>query len=132
MRKCWVTNTRQFGTRSVSLNSAPFPEFIRWAAHYLRNSVRLASTEIKFTFPPPNFVSLSGMHCFHHIVQGKKRKDLLTLRLVDLVVDLVVDLAEVVVVVLLRGTHDPTLKVLSDSSLVIVSTPRPAVQLRLM
>jgi len=51
---------------------------------------------------------------------------------VDLVVDLVVDLAEVVVVVLLRGTHDPTLKVLSDSSLVIVSTPRPAVQLRLM
>ena len=72
------------------------------------------------------------MHCFHHIVQGKKRKDLLTLRLVDLVVDLVVDLAEVVVVVLLRGTHDPTLKVLSDSSLVIVSTPRLAVQLRLM
>lgn len=128
MRKCWVTNTRQFGTRSVSLNSATAPEFIRWAAHYLRNSVRLASTEIKFTFPPPNLVSLSGMHCFHHIVQGKKRKDLLTLRLVDLVVDL----AEVVVVVLLRGTHDPTLKVLSDSSLVIVSTPRPAVQLRLM
>jgi len=128
MRKCWVTNTRQFGTRSVLLNSAPVPEFIRWAAHYLRNSVRLASTEIKFTFPPPNLVSLSGMHCFHHIVQGKKRKDLLTLRLVDLVVDL----AEVVVVVLLRGTHDPTLKVLSDSSLVIVSTPRPAVQPRLM
>ena len=46
--------------------------------------------------------------------------------------DLVVDLAEVVVVVLLRGTHDPTLKVLSDSSLAVVSTPRPAVQLRLM
>jgi len=128
MRKCWVTNTRRFGTRSVSLNSATAPEFIRWAAHYLRNSIRLASTEIKFTFPPPNLVSLSGMHCFHHIVQGKKRKDLLTLRLVDLVVDL----AEVVVVVLLRGTHNPTLKVLSDSSLVIVSTPRPAVQLRLM
>jgi len=67
------------------------------------------------------------MQCFRHIL---KRVEIEALTLG--VVELAVDLTEVVVVVLFRGTYDPTLKILPNSSLIIVSTPHPAVQLRSM
>ena len=51
MRRCWASNTRQVGTRSVSLNPGSASGHIRWAAHYLRNPVRLALTEIKIHLP---------------------------------------------------------------------------------